>query len=172
MPSQLLIMRHAKSAWDTGAPSDFDRPLAKRGIRDAPHMGAWLKKQKLIPDLVISSPAERAMQTAILVCGALDIKRKKIHFEPRIYGAGTEDLLEILSEISKKNKLVLLIGHNPGLEFLVNFLSGTTPTTDAYDGGIIKTATIAHLQMPEDWSTLEAGCATLLEIKHPRESDN
>ena len=67
MPRELLILRHAKSAWDTNAPSDFERPLAKRGRRAAPRVGRWLEEQGLIPDHVVSSPAERAKQTVIAV---------------------------------------------------------------------------------------------------------
>ncbi|MBF0610752.1 MAG: histidine phosphatase family protein [Magnetococcales bacterium] len=168
MPRQLLIMRHAKSAWDTGVP-DFDRPLADRGLRDAPRVGAWLQKSKLIPDHVVSSPAERARQTVIAVCNELDFKKKKIIWDPRVYGAGSEDLLEVLSEVPKKAKVVLLVGHNPGLEFLTNHLTGTAESTydDMSDVGLIKTATVVHLKMPDDWSNLSAGCASLVVVKNP-----
>ena len=73
MSRELLVLRHAKSAWDTNAPSDFERPLAKRGRRAAPRVGRWLEEQGLIPDHVVSSPAERAKQTVIAVCQALGI---------------------------------------------------------------------------------------------------
>ena len=71
MSRELLILRHAKSAWDTSAATDFERPLAKRGRRDAPRVGRFLLDQGLIPDYVVSSPAERAKQTVIGVCEQL-----------------------------------------------------------------------------------------------------
>lgn len=168
MPRQLLIMRHAKSAWDTGV-TDFDRPLAERGQRDAPRVGAWLQKSKLIPDHVVSSPAERARQTAIAVCNELDIKKKKIIWDSRIYGAGSEDLLEVLAESPKKSKLMLLVGHNPGLEFLSNYLTGNAASAfdSLSEAGLIKTATVVHLKMPDDWSNLTSGCASLITVKNP-----
>ncbi|MBF0284154.1 MAG: histidine phosphatase family protein [Magnetococcales bacterium] len=173
-------MRHAKSAWDTDAPSDFERPLAKRGQHDAPRMGDWIKSQKLIPDFVVCSPAERASQTALIVCQAFDFKKKKIKFDSRIYGAGTEDLLEVLAEVPRKCRVTLLVGHNPGLEFLFSHLTGPSaalPSTeesygDSYDNGVIKTATIAQLRMPDDWSALKPGCAALVTVKTPRDVES
>ena len=84
---RLLIMRHAKSDWGTPGEPDFDRPLAKRGQRDAPRMGEWLRAQGLVPDLVLASPARRAQETASKVCKVLDIEKQSIQWEPRIYDA-------------------------------------------------------------------------------------
>ena len=68
MPRELQLLRHAKSDWETGALNDFDRPLAKRGLKEAPGVGAWLLEEGRVPDLVVSSPAQRAKETALLVC--------------------------------------------------------------------------------------------------------
>jgi phosphohistidine phosphatase len=76
MSRELLLLRHAKSDWETGALDDFDRPLAKRGRKEAPGVGEWLLREGLVPDLVISSPAERAKETASLVCDAMDFKKR------------------------------------------------------------------------------------------------
>ncbi|MBF0158236.1 MAG: histidine phosphatase family protein [Magnetococcales bacterium] len=168
MSYQLLLMRHAKSAWDTDARTDFERPLADRGQKDAPRMGDWLKKEKLVPEYIVSSSAERAKQTAVMVCDVLDIKHKRINWDVRIYGAGTEELLEVLANVPAKTKSVLMVGHNPGLEFLFSHLVGSNKHND-FDVGLIKTATIVHLKVPEDWSALNAGCATLVTVKHPKD---
>ena len=112
---RLLVMRHAKSDWDSGPGSDFDRPLAKRGERDAPRMGRWLREQALIPDRVVSSPAVRARQTCLLVCEALAIKKGQIHWEPEIYAAEVTTLLNVLARCPEKTQRLLLVGHNPGL---------------------------------------------------------
>ncbi|MEO5364047.1 MAG: histidine phosphatase family protein [Magnetococcus sp. DMHC-8] len=178
MTRQLLILRHAKSAWDTDAASDFHRPLAKRGQKDVPLMGAWLREHKLLPDHVVSSPAERARQTAVGVCQILDIKDKKIVWDHRIYGADTEELLEVLFELPDKVKTVLLVGHNPGLESLASYLVGdlssktarliTNDTSDGGEYGIVKTATLVHLGITAEWNALQQRCATLIQVKYPR----
>ncbi|MBF0213757.1 MAG: histidine phosphatase family protein [Magnetococcales bacterium] len=172
MTRQLIIMRHAKSAWDTNAASDFDRPLAKRGLLDAPRMGQWLLDQDLIPDFIVSSPALRAKQTILEVCKVLDIKKKAVQWDARIYGAGTEELIEVLTELPKQTRIAMIVGHNPGLEMLVSYLSrpGLALSGDE-DGeaGLVKTATVAHLQMPSDWTHIGPGCATLNTLISPRE---
>ena len=78
MSRELLILRHAKSAWDTPAETDFDRPLNGRGKRDAPRIGAWLMAQALLPDHVIASPARRARQTTRRVCKELGLDASKV----------------------------------------------------------------------------------------------
>lgn len=161
MARQLFILRHAKSAWDTHAASDFERPLAKRGERDVPAMGAWMHEQGLVPDHVVSSPAERAKQTVVGICRALGIKKKKIHWDDRVYEADLEGLLSVLSDVPSEAKSVLLVGHNPGLEFLFSHLVG--------DSSSVKTATLVHLETKKDWDALQTKCATLIKIKYPRE---
>jgi phosphohistidine phosphatase SixA len=89
MSRELLILRHAKSAWNTDAASDFERPLAKRGKKAAPRVGRFLLQQGLVPDFVVSSPAMRARQTVIAVCGQMDINPDQISWDDRIYGGWT-----------------------------------------------------------------------------------
>ncbi len=145
-------------------------------------MGAWMREQKMVPDCVISSPAERARQTASGVCHVLDIKEKKIYWDRRVYGADTEELLEVLSELPSKVKSVLLVGHNPGLESLAAYLvgdlsqkaaqlishSGATEG-EAGEYGVVKTATLLQLETDEEWSALKQRCAALIQVKYPRE---
>lgn len=166
MSRQLLIMRHAKSDWHSGISKDFDRPLNKRGKEAAPKMARWLSQQELIPDFVISSPAKRAEQTVQRVCQELALKEKNIVWEPRIYEASVATLCQVLSECPATAQQVLLIGHNPGLEDLVVYLCGEIPETE--DNNIMPTATIAHLQMPSDWTQLNAGCGRLVSLTRPR----
>ncbi len=169
MSYQLFLMRHAKSAWDTDVKSDFDRPLAERGMKDAPRMGEWFKKEKLVPEYVVSSPAERARQTAGLLCDAMDYRKKKIVWDARIYGAGAEDLLEVLASVPAKVRSVLLIGHNPGLEFLLSHLAGARDGHDSgFEIGLIKTATVVQMKIPEGWTGLVPGCASLVAVRNPK----
>lgn len=167
MPRELLILRHAKSAWDTDATSDFARPLAKRGNKDAPRVGEWMYREGLVPDLVISSPAERAKQTTLKVCKSLDFKKKKIQWEDQVYAAGVTELLRVLARCPRDAGTVLLVGHNPGLEDLVLHLAGDEVDEPA-DGKLLPTAALARLEMPEDWSDLDTGCAQLVAITRPR----
>jgi phosphohistidine phosphatase len=167
MPRELLILRHAKSDWSSGASKDFDRPLAKRGKKDAPLVGAWLYREGLVPDLVISSPAERARQTAVKVCKSMDYKKKKIQWEGEVYAAGVEVFLRVLGRCSRDARTVLLVGHNPGLEDLIRFLAADE-LDDPADGKLLPTATLVRLEMPDDWSALETGCAHLIAVTRPR----
>lgn len=167
MPRELLILRHAKSDWDSGAKSDFARPLAKRGNKDAVRMGAWLYREGLVPDLVISSPAERARQTTQAVCKGLDYKRKAVILDKAIYEATPEDLLQVLAGLPTDAKTVLLVGHNPGLELLLDHLVGDDMETPD-DGKVLPTAALARLDMPNDWSDLTEGCAQLVSLTRPK----
>ena len=167
MSRQLLILRHAKSSWDSRAQTDFQRPLAKRGKRDAPRIGEWMQEQGLVPDFVVSSPAKRAKQTAVRACKRLGIGIDQITWDHRIYEAGLQDLLQILGDCPATAATVLLVGHNPGLEMLVAYLGGSDIAFPE-DGKLMPTAALAQLEMPEDWTALGAGAAHLLAITRTR----
>jgi phosphohistidine phosphatase len=117
----LLLMRHAKSSWKNPALDDHDRPLNKRGKRDAPRMGQLLAEHKLLPDLVLCSSARRARDTAFAV-----LREAGYDGETRIlrslYMADPQSALEVLRRLEGEPERVLVIGHNPGLEELVQAL--------------------------------------------------
>ena len=167
MSRELLILRHAKSDWTSGPASDFDRPLAKRGKKDAPRVGEWLYREGLVPDMVISSSAERARQTAVKVCKSMDFKKKNIQWDDKVYEAGVTDLLNVLARCPPEERAVLLVGHNPGLEDLVCYLA-VDEVEEPSDGKLLPTAALARLEMPDDWTALEAGCAQLVSVTRPR----
>jgi len=167
MSRELLILRHAKSAWDTDAPTDFERPLAKRGRRAAPRVGRWLLQQGLIPDYVVSSPAARARQTVLAVCDQLNVSHDKLNWDQRIYGGGTASLVSVLQESPENANRVLIAGHNPGLEMLLNYLCGPDLPFPR-DGKLMPTAAVAHLQIGSDWENLGRGSAKLLSITRAR----
>ncbi len=168
MSRELLILRHAKSDWETPAASDFDRPLASRGKLDAPRMGAWLKQEGLRPDEILSSPAKRARQTALGVAKAAGIAKGAITWDGELYGASLEGLLTALGRTGKRARRVMLVGHNPGLEELLEYLGGAINPTYG-DGKLLPTATVARLSMPKDWTQLRPGCARVLSITRPGE---
>lgn len=167
MRRELLLLRHAKSDWDSGSLTDFARPLAKRGRNDAPKVGSWLYREGLVPDHVVSSPAERARQTALKVCKRLDLKKNRIVWEARLYEAGVPELLGVLANCPGEAATVLLIGHNPGLEDLVRHLAGEDLEIPA-DGKLMPTATVARFEMPDDWRQLDPGSAHLVSMTRPR----
>lgn len=167
MPRELLLLRHAKSDWNSDAATDFERPLAKRGKSDAPKVGSWLYREGLVPDHVVSSPAERARQTAAKVCKRLDFKKKRIVWDAAIYEAGVSDLLAVLARCPEAAATVLLVGHNPGLEDLLRHLIGEDIEIPD-DGKLMPTATVARLEMPNDWKALPPGSAQLLSITRPK----
>jgi phosphohistidine phosphatase len=164
----LLVLRHAKSDWNSGADSDFDRPLAKRGIKDAPLMGRWMKKHNIVPGYIVSSPALRAKQTIEAVAKELGITKDKIHFDDNIYAASLNTLLNILAACPKASKSILLVGHNPGLDDLVEYLCGNE-LGYTKSGKLMTTAALAQIAMPEHWDSLPRHCAGLIAITRPKE---
>lgn len=158
---ELLILRHGKSDWDN-ALDDYRRPLKKRGKKAAERIGIWLVKNNLVPDTVISSPAERAKATAEKVCKAMGFAKKDIGFTKSIYLANISDLLAVLADCPPSSKRLMLVGHNPGLEDLLLYLTG--PVTIPDDGKLLPTAALARLRMPDDWSNIDSGNAKLLSI--------
>ncbi len=163
MSRYLLLLRHAKSAWDTGADTDFARPLASRGERDAPVMGKWLKKQGLIPDIVSSSPALRAKQTCEAACRQMGIKQKAINWDQRIYAASVSELLQVLKGYQNKPKTVMLVGHNPGLEDLLLYLAGDHIQLPP-DGKLLPTSAVAYVKLPDAWKDLTEGAGQPVSI--------
>lgn len=141
--------------------SDFERPLNDRGRLAAPFMGEYLAQHELIPDALICSPANRAMQTAILVRENAGIT-SEIKYDDRIYDASLGQLIKVVSEIKDDIESAMLIGHNPGLESLVNYLSGRAAA--------MPTAAVAVIDLGSDqWIEPEKNSGELIEMLLPRE---
>ncbi len=121
----LYVIRHAKSSWDNPGLNDFDRPLNERGKRDAPRMGKRLKEKRIVPDLLLSSPAKRAITTCEIMADMLGYPEGKIKTDQELYHAGEEDILQIIKKINDKHEAVFIFGHNPGLTDFVNQLTDT-----------------------------------------------
>jgi len=162
MPRELLLLRHGKSDWEIDT-DDFNRPLKDRGKRGAQRMGVWLQQQGFIPDLIISSPAERALNTAEKCCKTMGIGATDIEQDKRIYRADSAQLLEVLANCPAEAQRVMLVGHNPGLEQLLMQLAELPPKPGS-DGKLMPTATLARLMMPDDWGRLNPGSAKLLQL--------
>lgn len=121
---RLYLVRHAKSSWKDPDLSDFDRPLNKRGKRDAPLVGEYLKHHQAAPELIITSPAKRALKTAKIIAQELGLSPKNIVTDESIYLADVPALVTAIHQIEDSLKTVMLFGHNPGLTMLANFLTG------------------------------------------------
>jgi len=158
----LLVMRHAKSSWKEAEQADEQRPLNKRGQRDAPRMGRLLRETGLVPQAILISTAERARQTALAAAEASGFEGE-IQFESSLYAAPAENYLALLHTLPAELQIVMVIGHNPGVEALVAELTG--------EDEHLSTAAIARLELPiERWADLNSQTEARLEtIWRPRE---
>lgn len=121
----LLLVRHAKSSWDDPALGDRARPLNDRGRRDAPKMGTRLARRGVRPDLILSSPATRALATAESIAGELGYERGRIVTDERLYAAEPDRLLAVIRRLDDDARCVLLVGHNPELTALAHRFADT-----------------------------------------------
>ena len=167
---ELLILRHAKSAWDTDAPADFDRPLALRGLRASKRMGRYIADTGLVPDAVVCSTATRAVQTILGVAQAARFTLQSVRFESAIYEADLSTLLDVLGTCKPDAQRTMIVGHNPGLEYLLDHLAGGVPIPG--DGKLLPTAAFARLDLPGDWRRLARGQGKLLGLTRVRDLDD
>lgn len=165
--NELLVMRHAKSDWSTGG-ADFDRPLNSRGRNAADQMAAWLCEQQLCPDRVISSPATRARSTAMAVVFECGTDRTHVEFHEHGYLADAFTWQQILA--GQSTSRVLICGHNPGLDDLVDHLSSSS-APESVSGKLMTTAAVAHFRVNADWADLSPASAELVQLVRPRELD-
>ncbi len=157
----LFLMRHAKSSWGDANLSDFERPLNERGLSAAPLIGKIMFDRQFQPELIISSPAERAKQTAMLVKEAAQIDGE-INFDKRIYEANFPTLVQILAETGEDVESVLFIGHNPGFENLLNVLTGAAQP--------MPTAALAVIDLNiNNWREITPNCGTLRVLIRPKD---
>lgn len=168
MARELLIFRHGKTNSHGDTVDDFHRPLARRGRKAVKRMAFRLSEQNLLPQRILSSPAERTRQTALRLCRFSDIPESRVVWDDSIYAADAAKLLAVLAKAAGPHGRVMIVGHNPGLEELVEYLSGR-PLASASGGKALPTAAVVRLKMPHDWRQLKRGCAELVSVERPRE---
>lgn len=117
---KLYLVRHAKSSWKEEGAHDMDRPLKGRGIRDAYSTSRWLFKEDYLPDFIVSSPATRALHTALIFAKNLGYPYRNIHIEEKIYEASNKDLLDLVHKMDDDFNSIMLFGHNPTITNFVN----------------------------------------------------
>jgi phosphohistidine phosphatase len=160
----LLLLRHAKSSWSDASLADHDRPLNKRGKRDAPRMGKLLRELQRDPDLVLSSTAKRARKTAekVISASGLDLSLRLL---PELYHADSPTFVSTLREQAGTAQCVIVVGHNPGLEDLLTQLTRQDE--------LLPTASLADVTLPiDDWRHLALDTAGVLRnLWRPKELD-
>lgn len=163
----LVVLRHAKSAWPDRP--DAERPLSKRGLRDAPMVGAWLRDHRHRPDQVICSTARRARATWELAANRL-AAAPPVRHDPRIYAADADTLLSVLAECPDQATTVLLVGHLPSVRDLTLRLAGEGSHTEPLERVRTKfpTSGIAVLAIPTRWADLAAKIGRLTDFAVPR----
>lgn len=156
----ILLMRHAKSSWKHPELPDAERGLAKRGKKDAATMGSLLKEKELVPEAILCSTATRARLTAETVVESSHFKGR-LDFQEALYLAEPEVYLAALRTLPNQMERVMVIGHNPGLEGLLQKLSGRIEA--------LPTSTIAYLSLPvQHWADLsDQSDGELVEVLHP-----
>jgi phosphohistidine phosphatase len=119
---EIWLMRHAKSDWSNPELTDFDRPLNRRGKRDAPRMGDWIRSYGQLPELIISSPATRAKATTEAVAHAIGAETS-VQWWDELYPGDVETSIERMSSLPWDMERIMIVGHNPHQEELASFLS-------------------------------------------------
>ena len=161
---KLFIVRHAKSSWDFPELDDFDRPLNKRGKRNAPEMGQRLASRNVLPDLLITSPAKRAAATARRIAEEIHYPTEKIVKDGLLYHGSNINTLKLIQAVANDVHSLMIFGHNPGLTDLTNKLSGS----DIYN---IPTCGIAEIDFDiATWNELDFGKGELVFFDYPKKT--
>lgn len=159
----LFLLRHAKSSWKDGTLADFQRPLNSRGNHASQTVADFLNQEKIKPDLILCSTAQRARETIEIIrqhgAAAGDLR-----FDERIYEATVGRLIEVITEIDNAVRVALIVGHNPGMEELIKTLTGTSEP--------MPTAALAKISLEiSNWENVPAKPGTLEWVTTPKESD-
>ena len=157
----LFLLRHAKSSWDNASLADFDRPLNERGKNTAPFMGEVMTRREYAPSIVISSPANRAASTAKLVKEAAGFNAE-IRYDDRVYEASPNSLRQVVSELDDAFESAMVVGHNPGMEGFIRYLTGEVEA--------MPTAALGAIELNiNSWSEINADTGTLAEVIRPKD---
>ncbi|KDN96383.1 SixA phosphatase family protein [Hydrogenovibrio marinus] len=162
---ELLLVRHAKSDWKEDL-EDIDRPLSEKGKKAAGRLGQWLQDKNLIPTYILVSPAQRAQQTFKRLKFSKDICPHLTLDD--LYLATQEQLIETLAQIPTHYERVMIIGHNPGLEELAQYLEHENHCDDC-ETRLFPTGSLAHFILPNSWENLSAGSGKLVQFIRPKD---
>jgi phosphohistidine phosphatase len=160
---RLTLVRHSKSDWSLPGQQDWDRALNKRGQRDAPEMARRLRARKLKPDVILSSPAVRALATATIMARELKVAASIVHQDERLYLAGPADMLAVIRELGGHAQHLMVFGHNPGITDFANRLSAGD-RIDNMPTSAVFTATFGI----HDWSELDWASGQDAQFDYPK----
>lgn len=159
---QLFIIRHAKSDWGDLDLKDFDRPLNHRGHKNAPEMVERLVAKNIRPDIIVSSPALRALTTAKYFAAGWKLDHHQLNTDPSIYEASTNTLLNVINQFDNQFDSIALFGHNPALTDLLNYL------TNEYIANM-PTCSTAIIEFPfDDWKLISGSTGELVLFDYPK----
>lgn len=166
MSKRLILVRHAKSDWGNPSVRDFDRPLNRRGDINAPEMAQRMISQKIYPELIVSSPALRAITTAKYFAKAWEIALEVIQMDKNIYEADLKTLLNIVNHFDNHHNTIVMFGHNPGFTDFVNYLSDVS----IYN---MPTCSVVMLEFPfEEWNLVSNSTAKVLLFDYPKSGED
>lgn len=160
---RLTLLRHAKTEAQHSGQEDWDRELEPRGQQDAPEMARRLRERKLKPDLVITSPAVRAVTTARIFVRELHLAATKLHEDERLYLASPKVIKEVIRELGGKAQHLLIVGHNPGLTEFAERVSAERNIDN------MPTCALYTVEFDiDDWSELEWDSGVNAELDYPK----
>ncbi len=161
---RLFVVRHAKSSWDFPELDDHDRPLNKRGLKNAPEMGRRLARKNLKADLIVTSTATRAAHTAKIVADELSYSKSKISEDPQLYHASIPDIMACIQSTRNEVMTLIIFGHNPGFTDFVNYLTDS----EIYN---IPTCGVAEINFDVAvWGQVGKGLGRLISMDYPKKA--
>lgn len=158
----LYLVRHAKSSWKYPDLDDFERPLNKRGRKNAPVIGKTLKKLEVTPDLIMSSPANRAAMTARIIAAWINYPLENIRYSEAIYESSEKALLHFIQQIDDAVKKAMVVGHNPALNGLASYIADQSITN-------IPTGGVCCVELDIScWAKISQQCGKLKFFEFPK----
>jgi phosphohistidine phosphatase len=164
---ELMLMRHAKSDWH-GHTADIERPLNDRGAQDAVRMGVYLNDTGLVPDRMIVSAARRTQQTAELLVQNMMVPESNVIVDRQLYLADIETLCELIELYAREDQRLLMLAHNPGMDYLVSYLASSPPSLSD-SGKLMTTCALAYFHLDSLAALKTAGRGELQDLLRPRE---
>jgi len=162
---EIYVLRHAKSSWDNSNLSDFDRPLADRGISDAKKMSNFLKDMNIKIDKVLCSNAIRAKETFDLTADGFNFEIDKATYSDKLYFGDTTTIIQDLKELDESLNNILIVGHNPTLHYLVEILTNESINR-------FTTCNLATISHDGEWVSLNSQQCSLKSLIRPKELNN
>ena len=160
----ICLVRHAKSSWEYPGLPDIQRPLNKRGFRDAEFMPAKLLELGVTADLFLTSPANRARTTAEYFAKAFGLDKKQIRVVDELYGAGPYDIIEVVQQVEDDIESVFVFGHNPTMTELANMFPGVSAIDNVPTCGILQAKT-----MVSRWSGWSPDVSAFTGFYYPKQ---